>query len=270
MSASKSILRSRVAGLGVPYGLERSCKLTAGKVFGDRFLLSVHRNALKPAPVGRILDVLAPVGVPDMLAQQLEREFAGTDVVHFGYEAVDGGDICKVYFEHVENVRQALRGSRSPDQPTLVHRAWKWRLPATDGFSVTDYTWRRNAPGESVTDRIAQLCAPLGAAHLSARAVAAVRELVGSHVRFDDLMLLEVQEEGTVRHSFDLNLYPAELTVRGIAPVIDQLGKDFGLPAGQIAAVFDPVSDLALGHISGGSGRDGAPFVTIYFGVEAC
>jgi tryptophan halogenase len=268
MSVSKDILRSRVAGLGVPYGLERSCKLVAGKVFGDRFLMSVHRDALTPDPLRRILDVLAPVGVPDMLTQQLEREFAGTDVVHFGYEAADGGDICKVYFEHVENVRQALRGSPSPERPTLVHRAWKWRLPATDGFSVTDYTWRRNAPGESVTDRIVQLCAPLGAAHLSARAVTAVRQLAG--VRFDELMLLEVQEEETVRHSFDLNLYPTELTVRGIAPVIDQLGKDFGLPAGQLAAVFDPVADLALGHISGGSGRDGAPFVTIYFGVEAC
>src|SRR3954467_15381106 len=179
-SVSKSILRSRVAELGVPYGLERSCKLAAGKTFADRFLLSVHRDALKPDPLGRILDLLAPIGVPDMLAQQLEREFAGTDVVHFGYEAADGGDICKVYFEHVETVRQALRDTQNANRPTLVHRAWKWRLPATDGFSVTDYTWRRNAPGESVTDRIARLCAPLGAAHLSARAVGAVRELAGS------------------------------------------------------------------------------------------
>ena len=105
---------------------------------------------------------------------------------------------------------------------------------------------------------------------MSARAVAAVRKLVGGSVRFDDLMLLEVREEGTVRHSFDLNLYPAELTVRSIAPVIEQLREDLGLPAGQLAAVFDTAHDLALGHISGGSGRDGAPFVTIYFGVEAC
>src|SRR5882757_5055411 len=131
MSVSKSILRSRVAGLAVPYGLERSCKLVAGKVFGDRFLLSVHCDALKPDPVGRILDLLEPVGVPDMLAQELENEFSGTDVVHFGYEAGDGGDICKVYFEHVENVRQALRAPQNADRPTLVHRAWKWRLPAT-------------------------------------------------------------------------------------------------------------------------------------------
>ena len=158
MSVSKSILRSRVAGLGVPYGLERSCKLVAGHVFGDRFLLSVHRDALEPGPLGRILDLLEPVGVPDGLAQELENEFPGADVVHFGYEAADGADICKVYFEHVENVQQALRGSQSPDRPTLVHRAWKWRLPATHGFSVTDYTWRRNAPGESVMDRIAGLC----------------------------------------------------------------------------------------------------------------
>ena len=40
-------MRSRVAGLGVPYGLERSCKLVAGKVFGDRFLQMLGRPPIR-------------------------------------------------------------------------------------------------------------------------------------------------------------------------------------------------------------------------------
>jgi tryptophan halogenase len=269
MSEAKRALRSRLAALGVPYGLERSCKLVAGGVFGDRFLLSVHVKALGADPLGRILAVLGP-DVPAALAGELERAFPDADVVHFGYEGTSGAEICKVYFEHVESVRQAFRGSHDPGRPTLVHRAWKWRLPATHGFTTTNYTWRRNAPGESIMDRIAELCGPAGAAHPGARAVCAVRDLAGSSVRFDDLMLLEVQEEGTVRHSFDLNLYPAELSVRALAPVIAQVRDELGLPAGALAAVFDPARDMAVGHISGGSGADNAPFLTVYFGVEAC
>jgi tryptophan halogenase len=270
MSMARRLLQTGVAELGVPYGRERSCKLAAGKVLGDRFLLSVHRDGLGAEPLKQILALLGPVGVPDGLAKALEQEFAGADVVHFGYEAADDTEICKVYFEHVENMRRTVKAPQRSGQPVLVHRAWKWRLPATKGFTLTDYTWRPNAPGEGISERIAELCDPPGAGHVGARAVRTIRALTGDKVRFDDLMLLEVREEGTVRHSFDLNLYPADLTVRGIVQVIEQLRDELELSPEQLSSVFDPVADMTVGHISGGSGRDTKPFVTIYFGVEAC
>lgn len=270
MAATGRLLRSQVAGLGAPYGLERSCKLTPGTISGDRFLLTLHRSALGPEPLRRIVALLDPIGVPAGLPEQLQGAWPGTDVVHFGYEASGQAEICKVYFEHVDSVRQAFRATERTDRPTLVHRAWKWRVPAAGGFAATDYTWSGNSPGESVMDRIARLCEPQGAGHVSARAVGAVRDLIGDKVCFDELMLLEVREEGTVRRSFDLNLYPADLTVRAIAPVIEQLRVSFALPAAQVAAVFDPVLDLELGHVSGGSAQNSEPFFTIYFGVEGC
>src|ERR1051326_6941182 len=116
MSETKRALRMRLAVLGVPYGLERSCKLVAGGVFGDRFLLSVHVRALRPDPLDRILAVLGS-DVPAGLAPELKRALPGADVVHFGYEATSGAEICKVYFEHVATVRQAFRGSPDPGRP---------------------------------------------------------------------------------------------------------------------------------------------------------
>lgn len=83
-------------------------------------------------------------------------------------------------------------------------------------------------------------------------------------------MLLDVEEEGSVRRSFDLNLYPLDLTIAAARPILNELGRDFALPSDQIGGVFDPLGALALGHISGGVGREGRPFATIYFGVEAC
>jgi tryptophan halogenase len=83
-------------------------------------------------------------------------------------------------------------------------------------------------------------------------------------------MLLEVKEEGSARRSFDLNLYPANLPVRAVMPAVEQLGAEFRIPASKIALALAPASGLSLGHIAGGLGRDGAPFATIYFGVEAC
>jgi tryptophan halogenase len=268
MTGTKRALREGVAALGVPYGFERSCKLSAGRVSGDRFLLSVHRDALGSDPLRRVRGLLDPAGMPDGLVDNLARDWPGADIVHFGYEAAEGGEICKVYFEYADAVRKAAR--LRAETPTLVHRAWKWRLPPASRHVVTDYTWRQNGAGEDLMRRVAQLCEPPGTAHPAARAVRALRDLAGANTRFDDLMLLDVQEEGTPRRSFDLNLYPTELTLRAIAPAIEELRREFGLSREQIDTAFEHALDLPLGHISGGSGRDGAPFVTIYFGVEAC
>lgn len=269
MSASREALRNEVAKLGVPYGRERSCKLTAGAIFSDRFLLSVHRAALGPDPLQRVIALLQSVGMPGGLENDLTRDWPGADVVHFGYEATGGAEICKVYFERVEQVRQAM-GEPQRTEPVLVHRAWKWPLPATSGYAATDYTWRRMKADESVVERISGLCGPAGDAHAGVRTVRSIRDLMGGNARFDDLMLLEVAEEGTVRRSFDLNLYPADLALRDIEPAIEQLRNDFGLLQHQTDGAFAPARNLSLGHISGGSGSDSEPFVTIYFGVEAC
>jgi tryptophan 7-halogenase len=269
MSSSSEALRSEVAKLGVPYGRERSCKLGAGGIFCDRFLLSVHRAALGSDPLRRVTALLQSAGMPDGLENDLTREWPGADVVHFGYEATDGAEVCKVYFERVERVRQAMVEPPSTE-PVQVHRAWKWPLPATNGYAATDYTWCRMKAGESVIERISELCDPAGDAHPGVRAVRSIRDLIGGRARFDDLMLLEVAEEGTARRSFDLNLYPADVALRDIEPAIERLRGDFGLTRQQTDDAFAPARDLSLGHISGGSGRGGEPFVTIYFGVEAC
>jgi tryptophan halogenase len=265
--ASKQALRHSVAALGVPYGFERSCKIIGGNVFGDRYLLSVHRTALGADPLGQIRSLFAAVGTPEALGAELSSNWPGTDVVHFGYEAADDVEICKVYFEHVDALRRAQ--AKDSDRPVLVHRAWKWPLPAAQRCLVTDYTWRKAARGENLMTRISQFCEPAGDDHPSVRAIRKFREAADDAVVFNDLMLLEV-EEGTERRSFDLNLYPAKLVLRQVAPALDRLCDDFGVPRAQFDAVFDPILGLRLGHISGGYGRDGRSFVTIYFGVESC
>jgi tryptophan halogenase len=267
--ANGATLRGRVAALAVPYGLERSCKLNADGIFGNRFLLSVHRKALGPEPLRQIQTIMQPFGLPEGLVRDMEQRLPDADVVHFGYEATAGDELCKIYFEFTGNVRDAMRGAFSGDSFALVHRAWKWRLSSAGGYAATDYVWRRPQPPEGMMDAIARLCEPAGATHPAAQAVRNALQ-AAPRIMAEDLMLLEVKEEGTARRSFDLNLYPADLTVRAIMPAIERLGAEFQIPASEIDLALAPASGLSLGHIAGGFGRDGAPFATIYFGVEAC
>jgi tryptophan 7-halogenase len=267
--ANGAALRSRVAALAVPYGLERSCKLNPDGIFGNRFLLSVHRKAFGHEPLRQIQDVMQPLGLPEGLVRDMEQQLPDADIVHFGYEATASDELCKIYFEFTGNIRNAMRRPSSDDSGVLVHRAWKWRLSPAGGYAATDYVWRRPRPRESMMAAIARLCEPAGTMHPAARAVRSVLQ-AAPRVVAEALMLLEVKEEGTARRSFDLNLYPAELTVRTVRPAIERLGTEFQIPANEIDLAFAPASGLSLGHVAGGFARDGAPFATIYFGVEAC
>jgi hypothetical protein len=162
-----------------------------------------------------------------------------------------------------------MRGASSGDSAVLVHRAWKWRLSPAGGYAATDYVWRRLEPRESMKAAIARLCEPDGAMHPAALAVQNALQ-AAPRTMAEELMLLEVKEEGSARRSFDLNLYPADLSVRAIMPAVERLGAEFRISESEIDLALAPVSGLSLGHISGGFDRDGAPFATIYFGVEPC
>src|SRR5262249_47225845 len=158
--------------------------------------------------------------------------------------------------EYAERARQAMQ--RNSAEPVVVHRAWKWADTAAKA-PLTRYVWRRSAPGETVLSRIVAACDRSGACHPAARAVAA---LMSAGASLTSAMLLDVEEDDSGRRSFDLNLYPLSLTVADVRPILAQLGRDFALSSDQVHTVFDPLGELALGHVSGGVGRGGIPFAT--------
>jgi tryptophan halogenase len=83
------------------------------------------------------------------------------------------------------------------------------------------------------------------------------------------VLMMEVDEPGNPRCSWDLNLYDAELTVGDVADVIETAAADFGVGCESMSEAFAPRRASALGHVAGGAGRDGEEFLTIYYGVEA-
>jgi len=70
--------------------------------------------------------------------------------------------------------------------------------------------------------------------------------------------VLQVTEEGSSRHSIDIHLADAKLTV-GELPGLS------GLLAGQVDDLQD-IRHMNLGHFACGIGRDGYPFATLYYG----
>ena len=255
-----------VAGLGAPHGIERSIKFMPGRVLDERYLVTFHRDALGAAPIERLTEMGCALAMPKAALDALPEAFEGADVVHLGREREGAEIILKIYFEYVAATRAAMNARTHA--PTLVHRAFKW-VPGPAGLlHVASYTWcpcRTYAEIEAHLDHPAVGEAVAPAIRCARAALSRLERRTGA----GELFLMSVEEVGNPRRSLDINLYRAGLRVKAVADLLEKAALDLGSPAPETRVSLARCEDLALGHLSFGVARRGAPFLTLYFGVEA-
>jgi tryptophan 7-halogenase len=255
-----------VRALKAPFGLERSVKISHGVLADERYLLSVGRGAFGRDAADRLIHIGRSLQLPADFARDLPSALEGADVIHFGYEAAGGRDVYKIYCEYAARTRQAMASpSRSP---VLVHRAYKWVPERPDSATVTRYTWLPYEKRAGLEQKLHELVPP-GEAPRAHRCALALVARIAPLAEAGEALLMEVEEPGNPRRSCDLNVYDAALRMRQIADLIETTAADFAIPAAQTEAVFGGAAERMVGHLSAGRARDGAEFVTVYFGVEA-
>jgi hypothetical protein len=263
MSASDLI--DLVRALKAPYGLERSVKIVPGALMEDRFLISLHRSALGAA-ADTLTQMGRALGLPPDFAGAIAQAQGEADVVHFGHEGGSEHAIYKIYLEYASRVRRAQ--AQNAGDPVLVYRAYKWMPGAQGPRAVTHYTWLPCRDRNAIAARLRTLAPPAEAP----RALGCGLDLLARAAARTDarhLFLMEVEEPGNPRLSYDINVYRAELHLRDIADLVEAAATDFAVPQPQVRALLERCGALALGHLSAGRDRDGDEFVTLYYGVEA-
>jgi tryptophan halogenase len=254
-----------VRRLQAPYGLERSLKIVPGALLEDRFLVSLHRSAFGDAAADMLLQMARALDVPPDFTGSIAAALTDADIVHFGYE---GGEQAtyKIYLEYASRVRRAQ--AQNAGEPVLVHLAYKW-MPGVPGQrTVTHYTWLPCRSRPAIAERMAVLVPP-GEAPRALRCGLDLLSRAAERTEPRNLFLMEVEEPGNPRRSYDINVYQAELHLRDIADLVGSVTTDFAVPQPRVRALLERSGALVLGHLSGGRGRDGGEFVTVYYGVEA-
>lgn len=252
-----------VASLGAPHGIERSIKFAPGRVLEERYLASVHRDALGPDPIGRLRDMGRALAMPEVALDALPRALEGAQIIHFGREREPGGEIFKLYFEYAAAVRAAMNAR--PPQSALVHRAFKWTPGPAGALYVTLYIW---LPCRTFMEIEAHLADPAFGGSPGALCAKALLRRMERSTGAGEVMVMRVEEPGNPRRSLDINLYRADLRVGAVRDLFEQAAADLGAPMQETRAALDRCADQPLGHLSLGLARGGEPFFTIYSGVE--
>lgn len=252
--------------LGAPYGHERSIKLRPRGLLANRFLLTVARDAIGAPASERVLDACRRLGMPEELLDAAARHLPAANLIHFGFEEEsEGRAYYKVYFERAEMFAIALQSPGS--EPFVLHHACKWNAAERGEHVVARYLCHPRLGRQAMLQRIAAVYAGQSERtpwHLVCELVTAAARRVPD----EQIMYLEVTEEGTGRKSFDVNLYRAGFAVESVAPFFERLARHFELAGDAVAEPFAPVRGLPLGHLAGGIDRHGRDFFTVYFGVE--
>lgn len=249
-----------VRGLGGAPLYERSFRVSQGTLRADRFIVSFDVYELGSAPLQQVLEVCGACFMPASARGAAEAAFANAGSIHFGSEGSGNRRIYKLYFEHRIASDQLRAGQRE-----LLHTAFKWN--AESAFCITSrYFWYPDLGIEDIRKRLTALYDGLDPAALGYACqmldIAAAR-LPGQHLQY-----LEVEEAGTARRSFDLNLYDAGLRLKDILPVLHGMRAHFGIRSGEFQALVDDIRSLLLGHLAGGVHRDGGGFFNVYYGMQ--
>ena len=250
-----------VRSLNVGFGFEKSFKLSPGNLHADRVILGVRTKLTNPES---LLNVCHALGMPAPYLTRFEKLLPEANTVGFGFE----GGAYKVYLEFWEKLRQRVRQEPTNVAPEILFLGYKWAISDPSRCALARYTCYPLLSVRGIRNRLAELyddpaISSLGAAQ---EIVALAANRIGSNESF---VYVEAAEEGNPRKSFDLNLYKAGLRVADLYPILSALCERYSIPRARVERLNAEVGSRTFGHLSGGTGRDGQDFLTIYYEIEA-
>lgn len=238
-------------------GYEKSFKMSATNLLDQRYLAGIAVDRL---PHARLLDICHKLEMPGEFMARLNHDLADADTLHFGYEQGANCAIFKLYFEYWRRLDAArVRGEES----FVLHHAYKWDAMNSTRRAVASYRCFPRLSHPQALMRIARLY-PDQVAPPVLELVRELMRLTAAHGS-ELAMYIEVSEADNPRASFDLNFHAAELKLAVIEPQLAALATRYSIPAEQFAPLWQSLAAKTLGHLSGGTSRDGQDFLTIYY-----
>jgi len=228
-------------------GFERSFRMAEKHLSRERFLAGLPRSDIAQADFQIIADLL---GIPPRFKATLESDLAKCVFVHFGYEGLEDSSQYKIYLEF----------PKSHETTLPLYIGYKWSAFDPTLMTITNYKRVQFSDAEKLVDLLEKYLADSPAMEcVSALVTAAIKRTPTS-----ELLLVDVADQLTPRHSFDLNLYSAGLRISDVAGTLRALSRHFRIDEPSMDATLGKALHDGLGHISGGRNRLGQPFLTLY------
>ncbi len=242
------------------YGLERSVRFQQNVFEPRRVLVSFSISQIGVHALADVLNLCRTMRAPERHLQSISRFFAGAAYVHFGFEYSGDVIVGKCYLELPTTEENAPATSGR-----LQFLGFKWSMSESSMAVVTRYRILRVADWK---DAATIMQANTGPALQSVMQGLMTAVCMRGQAETCTPSVLEIEEEGSDRKSFDLNVYDLGLSVVALAAPILLAAGVLSLEGAAIENWLAMNSGASVGHIATGLGRDQQSFFTIYYGLS--
>lgn len=242
------------------YGLERSAKFHQNRFETRRVLVSFAIGDIGIDALAEILMICRVMKAPERHLQSISRFFAVAAYVHFGFEYSGNTVVGKCYLELPPPAIAVASSGR------LQFLGFKWSMNATSIAVVTRYRMLKASDWNNLSALMrAQTGSALQPVMRSLMTVICERESSDCQTP----AFLEIEEEGSDRKSFDLNVYDLNLVMSDLADSIQAAADMLNLDRNAVEHWLGSNTKSPIGHIATGLGRDQQSFFTIYYGLSS-
>jgi tryptophan halogenase len=253
-------MRAWAASRKLTCGIEQSVRLSPKILETRRCLISFSMAEAGHEAATYVQQICRAMNAPDTFLQSIARFINAAAFVHFGFEYSGTTRIGKCYLELPPPV---------PSQPRQSGRlqflGFKWSLQNSSIAVVSRYK------SSLVQDWSEIKSVLLAATDHKLRPIldSLLQQLQPSSQKAAEIYpLLEITEEGSERRSWDLNVYDGQWSLGQIQSSLLAAVEALQIPQQDFFPWILPITTSALGHIATGIGRNGEPFLTVYYGAR--
>jgi hypothetical protein len=239
------------------FGVERSLKIERQAVFDQRFLLTFAKDDFAGDAYLVLKPLLLALSFPASLHLRLRHDLQRATIIHLAYECgVDNTVTYKVYCEFADDVYRHLATGRL--DAVAVHCAYKWQADCFNQFQISDYRMLPRLSREQLQREVDRY-----ALHLPW--LAALLDVACQRVPAEQLFFLTVSDRDSLRQSFALTLYDADIALSQLDCLSLSPTDSLGVDRGQWQRILNNYGDQQLGNIAVGLSRNDQLFTTLYF-----
>lgn len=253
-----------VHDLGLRAAFERSFKFLDKILLTDRFLLGFRRSVSATERDDAIMSVCQQIDMPQDYQAMFRADLHEAKIVLFGFEKNEKNRVYKAYLEFTGRLKEAVTQDPIPES-VVIYTGFKWDISDHLRKTVAQYKAFHILRACDITARV--LSGFYGGAKGKPYLIVDdMLDLAGSRTQPGEILHFEVSEEGNPRSSFDINMYPANLQMAELYPLLVEMARHYSIDLEQFEELYEAVKTQKFGHISGGMDREGRDFLTVYFG----
>jgi hypothetical protein len=256
-----------IKALNMDYAFERSFKVTEKTLLGNRILYGVYTEKIKEDQHKELLDICHQMNMPEAFFENFREDWRDTNAIGWAFEKIGEALVYKVYLEFWDKWKKEIKETPNERDPFLVVLGFKWDALNRAKRSLARYTWYPLLSYEEMLERLS--------GSYENDQYRSLFGIIKDFLRFpsikvthDEIRYIEVTEENTPRRSFDINVYNAKLQLKEVYPLLQKIYQHYSIPDKDFHALYNQFRTKIIGHLSGGIGRDGKDFLTVYYGLE--